>query len=288
MGSSELMNGGGVQKHWQNFLRGRILLADRFPMKKVLFVAVALCAGGLTVLAAPDSAYKALRTIGSERGADALKRVIEVEGREGVPEPVTWRVVLDDPQASGGVRELDVAYGKIVAEHTPVRAYSGSAAGALIDFSKLNLDSAGAFTVAEKAAQKAKIGFDSVDYTLRTGDGPGANPVWVIHMMDSSRHSVGTMTLAADTGEIVGNSFSGQAPVSAGGPQTAPPPDYTVQETDHDNLYTPPPGEATPTPDDTDTEDTHGLRIGHRIKQAFISAGISLKNFVTGNSSGNH
>jgi hypothetical protein len=184
------------------------------------------------------------------------------------------------------VRELDVAHGKIVAEHTPVRAYGGSAQGALIDFTKLNLDSAGAFTVAEKEAQKAKVGFDSVDYTLRTGD--DANPVWVIHMMDATQHSMGTLTLAADTGAIVQSSY--------GGAQPPPPPVYAsgtpppvVAPPDNDNVYAPP-TEATPppTPDDdsTDTQDTHGLRIGHRIKQAFISAGISLKNFVTGNSGG--
>ena len=64
------------------------------------------------------------------------------------------------------------------------------------------------------------------------------------------------------------------------------PPDYTVQETDHDNLYDP---AAEPSPvrqeDAADTEDTQGLHIGHRIKHAFIAAGISLKNFFTGGNS---
>jgi hypothetical protein len=256
-------------------------------MKNTLCAAIALCASALPVLAAPDTAYQALRTVGAQRGDDALKHVIEVEGQGGVPEPVVWRVVLDDPAASGGVRELDVSHGKIVAEHTPVRAYSGSAAGALIDFHKLNLDSAGAFTVAEKEAQKAKVGFDSVDYTLRTGDGPDANPVWVIHMMDASRHSLATVSLAADTGALVSSTLSGGPPpvVASGGP---PPPDYTVQDTDHDNLYAPA-GEPSPVrqADDSDTEDTQGLRIGHRIKQVFLSAGESLKNFVTGQKSSN-
>jgi hypothetical protein len=274
-------------------------------MKITLSVAIALFLSALPLLAAgPDTAYQALRTVGSERGADSLNHVIEVEGRGGVPQPVIWRVVLDDPAARGGVRELDVAHGKIVAEHTPTRAYSGSSAGALIDFHKLNLDSAGAFTVAEKEAQKAHVGFDSVDYTLRTGDGPDASPVWVIHMMDGARHSVGTLSLGADTGVIAINDFAAHpAPNTEisgpGGPpppnppteQPAPapqqpPPDYTVQDTDHDNLYAPA-GEPTPVrqEDPSDTEDTQGLRVGHRIKQVFISAGVSLKNFITGSSS---
>jgi hypothetical protein len=268
-------------------------------MKTAFCAAIALCASALPLLASPDTAYQALRTVGAERGDDALKHVIEVEGHEGVPEPVVWRVVLDDATARGGVRELDVAHGKIIAEHTPVKTYSGTAEGALIDFHKLNLDSSGAFTVTEKEAQKAHVGFDSVDYTLRTGDGPDANPIWVIHMMDASRHSIGTVSLGADTGVIVGGDFGGHpapdavyagagvspAPVA----QQSPPPDYTDQDTDHDNLYTPA-GEPSPVrqEDNTDTEDTQGLRIGHRIKQAFLAAGESLKNFVTGQSSSEH
>ena len=69
-------------------------------MKYVLCAAVALCAGALPLLAAPDTAYQALRTVGSQRGAEVLKHVIEVEGRGGVPEPATWRIVLDDPAAT--------------------------------------------------------------------------------------------------------------------------------------------------------------------------------------------
>lgn len=259
---------------------------------KIVLCALALCAGALPLLAAPDSAYQALRVVGSERGDGALKHVIEVEGRGGVPQPVVWRVILDDPAATGGVRELDVANGKIVAEHTPVRAYSGSAAGALIDFHKLNLDSSGAFTVAEKEAQKAHVGFDSVDYILRTGDGPDANPVWVLHMLDASRHSISTMAVAADTGAIVSSDLYGHHPGDSTVAVVPPPPapDYTVQETDHDNLYAPPADEPPPVrqADDSDTEDTQGLRLGHRIKQTFLSAGQTLKNFITGRDSSDH
>jgi hypothetical protein len=155
----------------------------------------------------------------------------------------------------------------------------------LIDFHKLNLDSSGVFTVAEKEAQKAHVGFDTVDYTLRTGDGPDASPLWVIHMMDASHHSIGTLSVAADNGAVVSSGLSGHLPDTYTG-TTPPPSDNTVHQTDHDNLYNP---DAEPSPvrreDDNDTEDTQGLRIGHRIKTAILSAGESLKNFVTGQSS---
>lgn len=255
---------------------------------KIALCAILAISAPLPLLADPATAYQVLRSVGAERGDDVLKHVIEVEGHTGVPQPTVWRVVLDDPAARGGVRELDVAHGKIVAEHTPTKSYSGSAAGALIDFHKLNLDSSGAFTVAEKEAQKARIGFDSVDYTLRTSDGPDASPIWVIHMMNAAHHSIATMSVAADSGAVVSTDLSGHAAVDSYA-VSPPPATDTTADTDHDNLYTPA-NEPPPVrrEDDTDTEDTQGLRIGHRIKTAILSAGESLKNFVTGQNSRDH
>src|SRR2546425_5296953 len=103
---------------------------------------------------AGESAYQALRVVGNERGQDVLNHVIEVQGRNGAPQPSVWKIVFDEPSARGGVREVEVAKGKIVSERTPVRTYSGTSEGAVMDFHKLNLDSEGAFTVAEKEAAK--------------------------------------------------------------------------------------------------------------------------------------
>jgi hypothetical protein len=249
-------------------------------MKISLYSAILFCSAGLPLFAAPDSAYQALRVVGNERGKDVLKHVVEVEGHGGVPQPVVWRVVIDDPSARGGIRELDVAHGKIVAEHTPVVTSDVPTQRPLIDMTKLNLDSPGAFAVVEKEAQRARIGFDSVDYSLQNGD-----PEWMVNIMDGSGHRVGSMTVAASSGDIIANNLGGAAAPSV---ETTPAPDYTAQDTDHDNVYSnpddsPPQRQA----DDTDTEDTHGLRLGHRIKTAILSAGHSLKNFVTGGDSGN-
>src|SRR5579864_2988555 len=123
-----------------------------FNMKIAFSLFSLLCAPALPLLAAPDSAYQALRVVGTQRGQEVLNHVLEVQGHGGVPQPTVWRVVLEDSAARGGVRELDVARGKIVGEHTPA---SAGDAGPVIDFHKLNLDSPGLFTVAEKEAQKA-------------------------------------------------------------------------------------------------------------------------------------
>ena len=95
--------------------------------------------------ACAQTAYDALRQIGRELGDQNLNRVIEVTGRDGTPQPRTWRVLLSDPRARAGVREVEVQRGKIASQRTPVKGYSGRPENAVMDFQKLNLNSDGAF-----------------------------------------------------------------------------------------------------------------------------------------------
>ncbi len=130
----------------------------------VLFLLpVTLCRGN-------DSAYKALRALGTQRGEAILNHVIEVEGRDGTPKPAVWKVLLDDQTARGGVRQLEISNGQVISEHTPVRQYSGVGANVVMDFQRLNLDSPGAFTIANQEALRLGVAFERVDYLLRVND----------------------------------------------------------------------------------------------------------------------
>ena len=164
-----------------------------------LLISPLIALGGMP---ARDTAYKALRQIGAERDQALLNRVIEVKGHNGTPQPEKWLVILDDPLARGGVREIEIATHRIVSERAPVRAYSGSAEGLVMNFRRLNLDSEGAFAIAEDQAKAAKLGFDSVDYLLRCEDSNSA-PVWVLLLLDEDRRQLGKISIAADTGAII-------------------------------------------------------------------------------------
>ena len=135
-------------------------------MKRVLLTAslFALAAAAL----ADDTAYTALRVVGRSQGKDAINHVVELRGRSGSPQPAVWKVTLDEPRARGGVREIDVQRGKIISERTPAAARTP---GRTMNFNQLNLDSDGAFTVANQEAQKGGIPFDHVDYILSSGTG---------------------------------------------------------------------------------------------------------------------
>jgi len=156
-----------------------------------------------------ETAYQALRTVGAERSETLLNSVIEVKGRNGTPQPAVWTILLNDPLARGGVREIEVAKGHIVSERTPVKAYSGQGEGIVLNYKGLNLDSEGAFAVAEGEARNAKIGFYGADYLLRCADA-GSAPLWIIQLLDAQQHSLGSVTIAADTGTVISKTFGGK------------------------------------------------------------------------------
>src|SRR3981189_2129090 len=87
------------------------------------------------------TAYEALRTVGQRLNRDYVNHVISVTGTEGDPQPDTWKILLDDSRAPGGIREVEVKNGQIVSERTPTQSVVGSREGATIKTTRLNLDS---------------------------------------------------------------------------------------------------------------------------------------------------
>lgn len=156
-----------------------------------------------------DTAYQALRTVGAQRSQTFLNNVVEVKGRNGAPQPASWTVLINDPEARGGIREIEVAKAHVVSERTPVKEYSGNSEGAALNFGNLNLDSDGAFSVAETEARNANIGFFSADYLLRRGDNGG--PVWTLELLDQDKNSIGAITISAKTGAVISKTFEGKA-----------------------------------------------------------------------------
>ena len=155
-----------------------------------------------------ETAYQALRTVGSQRSQAFLNNVIEVKGQAGAPQPASWTILINDPEARGGVREIEVAKNRIVSERTPVKEYSGKSEGPALNFSKLNLDSDGAFSVAENEARAANMGFYSADFLLRRGD--NGLPIWVLQFLDQDKNSIGSITISANTGAVITKTIDGQ------------------------------------------------------------------------------
>jgi hypothetical protein len=145
------------------------------------------------------TAYEALRVVGNRLNRDFVNHVISVAGVAGDPQPETWKILLDDPRARGGVREVEVKNGRIDSERTPVRSVTGSSEGATINTARLNLDSSGAYAVASHTAEKSHTDFATVSYTLRTDE--RGDPVWIVTLQNKSR-PVGTIYIGANRGNV--------------------------------------------------------------------------------------
>ena len=160
--------------------------------------------------ASAATAYDALRVVEKARGATAMDRVIQVRGAKGAPQPKTWRVVVLDDKAPAGVREFDVQGTAISSERTPQPA----AGGEPMNMSQLNLDSDGAYTVAEREAKKSGFAYDHVTYLLHAS-GKGGAPVWEIRLVDEQNENVAVLTMGAETGKMISSSGldRGSAPV---------------------------------------------------------------------------
>ena len=146
------------------------------------------------------TAYEALRTVGQRLNRDYMNRIISVAGTEGDPQPRTWKILIGDSRAQGGIREVEVSNGRIVSERTPTRTVVGSSEAATIKTSRLNLDSSGAFALASNTADKSHTQFATASYTLRTDE--RGNPTWIVTLQSTRGRPVGTIYIGANKGNV--------------------------------------------------------------------------------------
>jgi hypothetical protein len=201
-----------------------------------------------------STAYQALRTVGTQLNRDFVNHIISVAGTNGDPQPETWRILIDDPKARGGVREVEVSNGKIISERAPLRSAVEGSLGATIDTSKLNLDSSGAFTVAQQAADKSHVTFTTADYTLRVDE--RGNPIWIVALQRQNGEAAGTIYIGANHGTITRTEG-----LFSGNDRTA----VVDEQTDE------------PNPDADEDDDGDQNIVKRRIKQAFRQARDDVK-----------
>jgi hypothetical protein len=148
-----------------------------------------------------QSAYEALRVMGTQLNRALVGRVISVNGVDGDPQPRTWKILVEDRNATGGVREIVVEGDRIVSQRVPNRSVVGSTQGASIDTARLNLDSTGAYSVASHTAETSHVTYALTSYTLRTDE--KRNPVWIVTLGDRTGRPLGTIHIRASDGRVI-------------------------------------------------------------------------------------
>lgn len=147
------------------------------------------------------SAIAALQLVASQPVASNAA-FIELRGQRGDPVPADWTILLADPSARGGVREIAVASGQIISERTPLAGYGGIASRPALDRSKVSVDSNSVFDIAHNEAVSSRIGFHWLDFTLATNPAT-FQPEWTVRLYDSSGSLAGTLRIAAQGGAVI-------------------------------------------------------------------------------------
>lgn len=147
------------------------------------------------------SAITAMQTV-ADQPAARNAAFIELRGERGDPMPSEWAVLLADPSARGGVREMTVADGQVTSERTPLAGYSDISSRPALDRSKVAVDAASVFDIAQREAVRSQLGFHWLEYTLATNP-QTFQPEWTVRLHDNSGSLVGTLRIAATGGGIL-------------------------------------------------------------------------------------
>lgn len=141
------------------------------------------------------TAKEAVQTLGRERGKTAAQYVIFLSGTRGSDQPLGWRMITRDPKT--GLYAEHYCQGRRIVSSKGAQPLTAQPVAR-----RWVVDSSAAFAIAERAANKNRIGFDSVDYQLRCLD-LSDRPVWFLTLWNHSGAKSGEITVAADNGAVL-------------------------------------------------------------------------------------
>ena len=134
--------------------------------------------------------------------ADEEARVVQIEGREGTPEPERWYILTQDPMADNGVHETVVSKGVIVASRGLSQFADTLKPEQIVGADTVKIDSKTAATLAHGYAEKNGATVVSMNYEMKRDPGTGA-PEWTVSCLDGKGNALGTLVVMADTGSVV-------------------------------------------------------------------------------------
>ncbi len=166
-----------------------------------VFLAMAGCAvASGEGVAKEEEALDALDAFSKSARLDPGEVVLGMVGFYGQPQPVQWLILTGKP--GGPLRESVVARGRVLAERKFSPLPGQDLPHLPLVRETLKLSSARAFRIAETRARSRRTAFDSAHFQLRVRD-EGAEPVWMLSLLNSAQVSVGIVYVSAHSGEIL-------------------------------------------------------------------------------------
>lgn len=175
------------------------------PMRTT-FIALAI-GGTLVAQVRGGTALDALRALPQAQ----MKNLALIEGRDGVPDPEAWHVLVQDPKAENGYREFVVSGSDVAGPRTVSQFAETLKPEDIIGIDAVKVDSDQLTRLALLFATANNFTIGRVNYELKKGEGQ-TGAVWKISCWDEKGTNLAEMTVTANKGEIVSHPGFKNAP----------------------------------------------------------------------------
>jgi hypothetical protein len=209
-------------------------------------LAACLSLACLAPAALAASALEALRLL----GPDYLQNLALVAARDGSPEPQRWHLLLHDPQAETGLREIVVTDGKKTAERTISQFAEHLTAADILPPDSVRIDSTQVGRLALQFGLANQLNVSALHYDLRKS-GPDAAPLWTVTCLDPNGSELGRLVISATRGTVLMHPGFAEAPealVPLAAPSKIPNPGEREVAARRPTAPAPPKRRATPAP----------------------------------------
>ena len=144
---------------------------------------------------------------------DVAKRLARIEARDGRPQPERWYLLVHDPAAPNGMREIVVTGGKLAASRTLSQFADSLQPAEVVGAASVKVDSdmivrlVASFVVANGAR------FGALSYELGK-DVPTGIPHWRVAILDPKGVQVGVLVIDASKGTVLSHEGFEKEPAS--------------------------------------------------------------------------
>ena len=142
------------------------------------------------------SSSKALQRVQLQFGEYFADKVVEMRGIRGQSQPREWTIVVNDERSQFRLRTVRIDAEKSINEGESSKFYPENLPIGFASSKKIKIDSTKAFEILIKEARAARIGFDYVNYKLRSLEF-GDEPVWVLSAMSAKGVLLGQVIMSA-------------------------------------------------------------------------------------------
>ena len=168
---------------------------------KICTLALAAAYGLIAHSGAGTTATEAIATLKKAEGTNTTDNIIGLTGRFGQDQPQEWEILA----WRGNHFAMFIVDADAVTSITKIRTKTPTK----LATEQIKCDSSEAFRIADKAAKKASVGFDSLNYSLKPrSDAPA--PVWIVKLADNQGLTVGEIHIASESGSVLKSNWDRQ------------------------------------------------------------------------------